>query len=313
MSLFLRGQHRKSLRNYGYVLNPKAATLEHKLARVAAAHVLEADKQKDTVLWPYLFQCFPPWMWGLQGIGDCVSWLTAHKVDTLMSVQVALKKLPQEIVFRTCSEAFYGFMRVELFGRPDRGGDGAYGGAAAKALVKFGSLHRQQYVDGKYDFRRYSGTRAKTFGRTGVPDELESIAAKFRAKDSVVVTDCEMAGALVQQGLPVDFCGRTSWGTSRDEKGFAKTFKRGAHAMLITGVRYGSRPGFWVANTGHGNHCKGPVGPYPMPDVYAQCGSWLDWDRCEPIFRAGDSFATTYVEGFPLTELPDWGSYDFMN
>jgi hypothetical protein len=305
-------------RNYGYWLPPGGVKVTSKVGAAAVPHVVAADEFKDTALWPLLFKAFPDWRHGLQGTGDCVSWMTKHNLDTLMAVQVFQKKLPQEIVAPVRQEAVYGFGRVELYGRPDHGGAGMYGGAAADAIVKFGTLHAMEYIDmasRNYDLRKYSGKRAVSWGRTGVPDGLEPTAKGHRAKDKLVVTNAELAGQLIQQGYPVGYCGQSTWGITRGSDGIATRFSSGAHAMSITGVRYqGSEPlCFWVANTGHGDHVTGSVGPIDVPAIYAECGSWMPVDRIERVLRAGDCYAQSVYEGFPLSEIPlDWGTGAFL-
>jgi len=311
MNRFLRRQYARGRRaNFGYWLPPDGVRLESKIARTALPHILAADERRDTVLWPCLFNQWPDWTWGLQGTGDCVAWMVKHRLDVLLAVTIHSKLARIKVPAQVVQEAVYGFARVEHYGRPDYGGAGTYGSAAAHAIERFGILLRQPYEG--HDLTRYSGRRAIQWGRTGVPDELEPLAARHKAVDRVAVTDAETAGALVQAGYPVDYCGHTSWGTHRDQDGFARRFASGAHGVTITGVRYGSRPGFWVANTGHGHHVSGPVGPFPVPDVYAQCGSWVDWDRCERVFRAGDCFACSLVAGFPRMAVKDLGTQEYL-
>jgi hypothetical protein len=80
--------------------------------------------------------------------------------------------------------------------------------------------------------------------------------------------------------------------------------------MTATGVRYdgGSEPvAFWISNTGHGDHCDGPVGLIPVPKIYADCGSWVPVNRIAPVLAQGDCFSTTFVEGWPVLDLRDYG------
>ncbi len=77
----------------------------------------------------------------------------------------------------------------------------------------------------------------------------------------------------------------------------------------MTAVRWdGDEPyAFWCANTGHGNHVSGPVGPFAVPDVYAQCGGWIPARLVDRLAAAGDCYAHSLVEGWPVLDLPDWG------
>lgn len=283
-----------------------------RVGEAAVPTIMAADEAKDTILWPYLFKFFPTWRHGSQGTGDCVSWGWKHMLDVQMCVQMLLKRSPEEWVAALRQETIYGFGRVEIFGRPDRGGPGMYGGGAFKAVKRYGTLHELKYPT--YDLRRYSGSRAISWGRTGVPDALENKAAEHKVKDGVVVTSCRMAGALIQQGYAVTYCGGSYWGRTRNSQGVATRFSSGAHCMTMTGVRYDGRsePKYlWVANTGHGNHVSGPVGPFEMPSQYDQCGSWVPVNKIERVLNSGDSHSVSLYEGFKTRKLPDIGSHIF--
>lgn len=318
-SAWLRRQYaRREQANFGLWYPPEGIQPNPRLrvGPLAVPQVMAADEKKDTVLWPYLFKVFPAWLYGSQGTGDCVSWGWKHMLDIQMAVQILLRGLAEEWIAALRQETIYGFGRVEIFGRPDYGGPGMYGGGAFKAVKNYGTLHELNY-DAlgyyNYDLRRYSGSRAVSWGRTGVPDELEPLAAEHKVKDGVVVTSAEMAGALIQQGYACTYCGRTYWGRSRNGDGVATRFSSGAHCMTMAGVRYayGAPAYFWVANTGHGDHVSGPVGPYEMPDVYAACGSWVPVNRITPVLQDGDSHSVSLYEGFKARKLPDIGSHIF--
>jgi hypothetical protein len=301
-----------TLPNFGYMLGPNVNVYSHANVQDVAQEVMKADEKKDTWLWAYLFQAFPNWSHGLQGIGDCESWSWAHNADIEMGLNVCLGLEAWEA--QAASEVLYGFMRVEFFGRPDYGGDGAYGGAASEAIKKFGSLHRLKYLNDKYDFTQYSGARARKYGSAGVPDELEPEAVKFSAAETVLVKTFEQAGALLQQGYSISCsAGRNPICSRRDADGFGTDRRPAGHAMNYTAVRYGSRPGLWCANTGHGNHVSGPTGVIPphmeaMPLKYAQCGWWLDAQYVEKVLQENDSFAVAKYSGFKLRKLPDYGN-----
>jgi len=285
-----------------------------RIGEIAVPDIMARDEKKDTALWPYLFQLVPGWMWGNQGTGDCVSWGWKHMLDILMIIEILLRGKPEMFKALIRQEAAYAFARVEINGRPDYGGPGTYSAAAFKGAKQFGTLHELDYSDrGGLDLRKYSGQRARTWGRTGVPDHMEPIAKEHRVKEGVTVTSSEMAGALIQNGYPLTYCGHTYWGRTRNSDGIATRHSSGAHCMTITGVRYkNDRPWcFFVANTGHGNHCSGPKGPIDMPDVYAQQGAWVENRRIEPVLRRGDCHSVSVYEGFKARELPDIGSHIF--
>ena len=272
---------------------------------------------EETIILPhFLLKAFPEWRWGNQAIGDCVSWASAHNIDTLMGVEIFLKQEAEMIVAQCCSEVAYGFMRVEVYGRPDRGGDGAYGGAAADAIVRFGSLHRLPYLNGKYDFSGYdnSGRTQKGYGRTGVPDELEPLAALHKCKTTTQVKDFETAAKMIQNGYAISNCHSRNPVCSgqRDKDGFATRDWGASHAMNYVGVRFGKRPGLLKVNSGWGHHVDGPTYPNDLPKQIAQCSWWEDVKTCNYVLRDGDSFAYSNYDGFKAQNLKDYGTESYL-
>jgi hypothetical protein len=319
MNEYLRQQYARQNadRNFGYAHDSPGRDRPRKQAAAVVSQIVAADRHQDTALWPALFRVWPAWAHGLQGTGDCVSWGTAHLGDILLAILYLLAKVrrPDGLI---SSESIYGFGKSELFDNYGWHGAGMNGSDALAAWRRFGTLYRRLYEAGsqKYDLSQYSGARAVAWGEQprqthGVPDELEPFAAEHKCVDEVAVTDAATAGALIQAGYPCQYCGGVYWGVERDSNGIARRFASGSHCMTITGVRYdgGSTPKYWwVANTGHGNHCSGPIGPTPMPPIYAECGSWVPNNRVEPILRQGDCFATSFVDGWPVLDLKDFGT-----
>lgn len=275
------------------------------------------DEKKDVILAFALLKAFPNWKAGSQGIGDCMSWSCAHNIDVLMGVQAYLQMLAEETPYQVCSEAMYGFMRVEVFGRPDRGGDGAYGGAAAEAVMKFGSLHRTKYNLGKgWDFTTYSGSRAKSFGATGVPDELEPMARSHIVNTATLVKDFDTATKFIMNGYPISNAhgsNPTAQG-SRDKDGYARG--RGySHAMNYIGVRWGAKPALLKTNTGWQDTVSGPMWPDQLQggnESLLGCCWWEEADICDRVLAGEDSFAYSQYQGFKKQKLSDYGTTEYL-
>jgi hypothetical protein len=244
-------------------------------------------------------------------VSNCVSWGSGHLGDVILAVFALAGKVrkPDALI---CRESIYGFGKCELFNSYRYHGMGMAGIDAMRAWEKYGTLYYSAYPEMDLS-AGYSGSRAKSWGEggNGVPDALEKYAVEHRCRDRVAVTDIQAAGALVQSGYAIQYCGYTTWGLSRDANGVANRFKSGAHCMTITGVRYDGKAApqyFWVANTGHGNHVSGPKGPFDVPDSYAACGAWMPAARyIQPVLQQGDCFTTSFVEGWPLLKLTTFG------
>lgn len=260
-----------------------------------------------TLLYPFLLAVFTNWTYGLQGRGDCMAWSATHNVDHLMAVNIALLQLPEQPIAITSIEAQYGFMRVEVYGgRPDHGGDGASPSAAAESLLSCGTLHRLEYLDHEYDLRTYdeSGGRSGSWGRWGVPDDLEPIARQHFVQDIALVTDFDTAVQLLSQGVPISNAHPNNpiW-THRDASGFGDTHWDASHAMNYIGYRLGSRPGLLKINTGHGFHVDGPMHPNDCPTAIAACAAWEDADVVDHVLDAEWSWAYSDYVGFPKRDL----------
>lgn len=265
------------------------------------------DPPPVTLLYPFLLAIFPTWIYGLQGRGDCMAWSATHSIDCLMAVNIALLQKPEQARALACIEAQYGFMRVEVFnGGRNYGGDGASPSAAAESVLKCGTLHRLSYLEGLHDLRTYdeSGGRSGSWGRLGVPDELEPIARQHFVQDIAPVTDFDSAVDVLSRGIPISNADpRNPIWTHRDADGFGDRQWPASHAMNYIGYRLGSRPGLLKTNTGHGNHVTGPMHPADCPAQISACAAWEDADVASRVLAANWSWAYSDYLGFPKRDL----------
>jgi len=261
-----------------------------------------------TILYPFLFAAMPAWTYGLQGRGDCMAWSSCHALDLLAAVDLELRKLTQQWPGLTSIEAQYGFMRVEAFGgKPDFGGDGGSPTAAARAALSCGHLHRGKYLDDKYDLSSYdpSGGRSGQYGRYGVPDALEPIAATHRCKDAILVTDYDQAVKLISNGYPISNAAPNNpIYRKRDAAGYGTDAWKASHAMNYVGYRSTPTPALLKVNWGHGYHVSGPKWPDDMPDQLAACSAWEPAEACDKVLQQQWSWAYALDLNFPTRELP---------
>jgi hypothetical protein len=283
-----------------------------------APHILAAAP-RDTGLWVSLFQLFPAWTWGRQKTGDCVSWAKAHNVDTTIACLVADGRIGRPDSLAS-NESIYGFAKANLTGNYGRKGSGSTSHNGSLAVERFGWLHRRRYVSGSghvvdlRDQTSYSITWGENPG-SGVPTWLHPIAAVTKAIGMVRAENATHAGKLIQAGYAVDFSGNIPWPRTRDANGLGTTFSRGAHMVSFTGVRWnsdGTPHSFWLANTGHGNHVSGPIGPLPVPVSYAQCGGWISASTANGFFTGVRNYAHTMVTGWPILKIPHWNTSEWL-
>lgn len=260
-----------------------------------------------TLLYPILLAACPTWTYGLQGRGDCMAWSCCHVLDTDMATNILLRHRDEQWRALTCIEAQYGFMRVEIRGgQPDYSGDGASPGPAAAATVEIGSLHRLEYLDTGYDLTEYddSGGRSGLWGRYGVPDALEPIAAQHKCEDAILVETYEHAVELIASGYAVSNASTTNpIYRTRDDNGYGKDPWNAAHAMNYIGYRTHPTPALLKINWGHGKHVTGPHYPENIPDVIRFCSAWEPKPVVKRILKERWSWTYTGYHGFPARDL----------
>jgi hypothetical protein len=292
----------------GYTPNPEATerfVASLPFPTLASAGPGLADEQRETLLYPALFSVAPDWKRGAQGIGSCVGWGWSLSCDILAACDIVVRGESESYGGRVLESSVYAFSRVEARGgRPAGMSDGSYGAAAAKAVTQFGTLHYGIDYGGQ-TFGEYSANREKTWGNTGVPNELEPFAAKHRVATTTLVASFKEAGVAIQNGYPVAVCSGQGFGMTRDADGFCRAAGSWAHCMMFAGVQYGSRPGLLCVNS-WGASNSGKHYPETMPERFKECSFWVDADVCDRMLSGRDSFAIAGYEGFAPRRLPDW-------
>ena len=291
---------------FGYEPNPTgtAAFVSTLAARTlkAAGPDLLLDQSRDVFLGHALLKCHPEWRRRNQPIGSCVGYAWAMGVDVLAACDVVLRKEPESYGGDVFPASIYGFSRVEVRGGPNHGGDGSYGGAAAKAVTKYGTLHFGQDYGGTI-FTDTSAEIERTWGRTGVPDKLEPFAAEHKVAEVTLCTDFEQAATAIQNGYPVAVCSLRGFDmTMRD--GVLTPSGRWAHAMLFCGVRWKPRPQLYLANSW--GECYRGTYDTTLPKPFQRTGGWVDAEVCTSMLKGEDSFAMAGYAGFKPRTLPDW-------
>lgn len=263
---------------------------------------LALDESRDVFLGDYLLQCDPGWKRGAQKIGSCVGWGWALSCDILACCDVLMRNEPEVYGGRVLEASVYAFSRVEVRGQRNLGGDGSYGGAAAKAVTKFGTLHYGIEYAGER-FTDNSGLREKEWGRDGVPDRLEPFAAKHKVSSVALVTDFEQAAKAIQNGYPVAVCSMRGFSmTLRD--GYLSPMGSWAHCMMFAGVRWSPKPALLCVNS-WGDCYTGSVDS-KLPVQFQRSAGWVEASTCTSMLKGEDSFALSGYSGFAPRTLPDW-------
>ena len=291
---------------FGYTPDPAGTTaFLRTLARPSLASAgpdLALDEGRDVFLGSALLSVSPGWKRGSQKIGSCVGWGWALSCDILAACDILLRNEPETYGGRVLEASVYGFSRVEVRGGRNLGGDGSYGGAAAKAVTKYGTLHYSQNYAGQL-FDDNSGTREKEWGRDGVPDELEKYAAEHKVESVALVTTFEDAAKSIQNAYPVAVC--SGMGFSMTLRGGYMTPMGGwAHCQMAAGVRWTPEPAILVVNSW--GDCYSGTYDTNLPPQFQRSAGWVKAkDFTRMIGPGEDSFALAGYSGFKPRTLPD--------
>lgn len=247
------------------------------------------------------------WSPETQEIGDCVShgWSLACNVD--LAVQFCLGKSDDFQLVAT--EAVYGLSRVEARGLTiNRGGDGSYGAAAAKAVTLFGVPFRFDYRNvgsTECDLRDYSGSRARNWGMYGCggrsdQGRLDQVCKLHPVYQVALVTTWEETKAAHENGYAIAVCSGQGFTYATDANGFAYPRGSWAHCMCSVGIRYDIE-GVLIANSWGPDWIDQSRGKYPA-DMPPGC-FWCPRKTWERMIAGRDTYVVSRVKGFPRQRL----------
>jgi hypothetical protein len=327
-ALVERATHRIAERvesRLGYVPNPEGtreflAELEHPLFADAAPDVMDNAKGRDVFLYRYADKAHrqvygtPFTVWDQGDHGSCVSFgfAMASYVGQTVDWSQGERDDPPLLV---ATEPIYAGSRTLARLPPqarNTGGDGSYGGAAARWISGRckdpsvgGILYRQKYGD--VDLTEYSIPRSIAWGRDGVPADLAREGMKHAAQGVALCRDWSSLCASLENGMPVAICSQVGfgqkWGAVRDKDGFRPRSGTWSHSMCVLAIRHkanGSpRDGALIANSWSPDWISGPRWPEDMPEGCF----WVSREAMEEILDAEDSFAIAGVAGFQARDL----------
>jgi hypothetical protein len=256
-----------------------------------------------------------------QKIGDCVGQAMGFGVDTLTAAQIYILGQAEQFKAKAATEALYAGSRYEI-GYQEHGsalirrGDGSHVTWCAEFARDYGVLLRGKY--GEYDLSEYSGRLARSWGKTGVPDDLEPKIKEHPVRTFALTRNYEEVRDAIANGYPVvvgsnvgfDYCRRHNRGgdgrPGRDDVGFLVPCGQWSHAMCFIGVDDKSgRPGVlcmnswgpnWVAGgTRHGQ----PMGSF-----------WIDAEVVNRMCSYDDAVAISNYLGYPAQpEIIDYNLF----
>lgn len=274
--------------NFGYVEDLRETDRIVNNLKNPTVFGVSSGAGKISLLYKACEQVLGHYPYEVQAIGDCVSFGWAGACNVLRCIQI-VKGSGESYIANTCSEAIYGFSRVEVGKRKLGHNDGSVGAWACEAVLKYGTLPRTQ---------PYSGDRARDWGWNGVPDDLEPLAARHLVKTASLITGGypEVRDVLIS-GCPVTICSHVGFDNpERDKDGFLTPKGHWSHCMLAIGVDDTHRPGVCIVNSSPIDWVGGPK-RHGQPD-----GSfWVDAEVIDKMVK-NDCFAVSSIDGFPGEE-----------
>jgi hypothetical protein len=231
-------------------------------------------------------------------VGSCVSFGTNNAILRTLAVQIAIMGFPEELK-DICEEVTYAGSRVEV-GKGRIRGDGSVGAWAAKFVKDWGVVSRE--VHGTFDLTSYNPTRCRSWGQSGVPAELETLAREHPVKEITLVQNWEQAKKCLASGYGIAICSNYGFESRRDQNGVKQPRGNWSHCMALDGYHtangreYGHIENSWGARPD-----EGPVG-WGNPTT---AGFWADSTVVDRMLKAGDSWAFSAVKGFPARQI-DW-------
>ena len=290
----------------GWVREPEevarvvAANKVKSFAATPAGAVSEADLPAHVYLWEAHRKAtgHDPENKNQGGVGSCVSFGTNTAIERTMVAEIAAGGPFQ--FKRIAEEVTYGGSRVEI-GKGRIRGDGSVGAWAAKFVQQYGVVSREPH--GKYDLTEYDEARCRSWGRAGVPNDLEPIAREHPVKEIAPVANWSEAKHALASGYGIAVCSDQGFSMRRDSRGVAAPRGSWAHCMALDGYHvdadgreYGHIENSW-GPTAH----TGPTGWGNPPSS----GFWAEAKVIDGMLRQGDSWAFSAVAGFPARRI-DW-------
>jgi len=287
--------------------------------QVANALIGAEDANRSVFFWQaeekVLGKVQPSWDQG--PVGTCVSFGWARGCQDLMLLRVASgennEKWPGHTV---ATEPIYGGSRVEIGGGRIRG-DGSVGAWAAQYVQKYGLLFRQKYSTqpggaAKYDLTTYSPSLSRSWGKTGVPNDLEPIAKEHPVTAVARLANGTELWAALGSAYPVPVCSDYGFEGNPPPDGIMEPRGQWGHCMLFRGRFMHATKGKCVVvqnswdgyipritvETTDAGHVELPEGCFAIRLTVA-----------DKMVREGDTFAISGVQGFPKRKPRDWFTY----
>ncbi len=272
----------------------------------AALHLAGVGKGKMALLWRSR-EKYDPGAFGdeAQTTGDCVSHGSRNAREVTRSVEIHIKREPEEFFLRTATEPTYGAR--------GHGGQGMDPARATRFESDFGFLFRQAYPF--VDLSVYDSRIGSRWGSRGVPEEVEEECRKHNVGQWVAPTSVDEVKDLLFSGYALHSGQNFGVKSSSDSRGIAIPSGSWAHDMATVGYDDTREVYpvcvFLVANSWGQWNQRPKVWPEDRYGPWPKGSFWLAEDVYARHFVGSRSiFAYCDIQGVPQKPLPDYGNLD---
>lgn len=228
-----------------------------------------------------------------QEIGDCVSFGAKNGTEYLSCCEILMHG-EMEIFRYQFPPYIYGISRVQI-GGGRLSGDGSLGSWAAAGVMKYGML-----ANDEPDVPKYSGSVAKSWGRSGPPEKFIAIGKKHLVKSAMQLNSWAECLKALQNGYPITIASNRGFEMEAGSDGFHDPRGSWAHQMCIIGGTddYGIILNNW-------GDCHGQLKDFDDGhDLPKGClrakASVIERDM---VKNGGEAFAFSQYDGFPAQPL----------
>lgn len=235
---------------------------------------------------------------------DCVSWGTCRACDISRAVEIHIAGQPEEWVARGATEWVYG-------ARGTTSDSGMYSGQATEHVCERGYLVRQKYPFA--DLTNYNPDLAVRLGG-GFPSEMVAEAGKHKFRYWAKIETVQQACDAIANGYGLHNGANYIVG-DRDQDGVAQYAGPAAHDMAagFCDCRIMARRLLGIINSWPKNWISGGIPDWARDDGDDFANRFfIDERLAKHVIETGDCYAVGDFDGFPLRELPDYGSIAFL-
>lgn len=240
-------------------------------------------------------------------VHNCTSHGDRYAYDVTRSVEIDIKKEPEEYKLRSCTEFGYGM-------RGSRGG-GSSPAVLARAKRDYGTLFRQKYPELGIDLSRYTYSIGANWGGRGVPSTVKEEAKKHPVGELIIPKSIEQCLDLFANGYachsgqqwacsssqPSDGINtkKGTWNHDMGSGGYDISCEIWKEAVIFVAQSWED----WIAPNKVWIQHQDVLGKYPTGMIVCPIDEWERY-----FLKSGSIYFYGKITGFPAQALPHYGT-----